>query len=84
MDPLARDLRAEFITVRIRWFGLAIGYLLVNMGDLAERRGVQIDLDKLSEKLGGIPIVPAVANKEMGMDELKETIVNTCGGNLLQ
>ena len=33
VDPAARELRAESITVRIRWFGLAVGYLLVNLGD---------------------------------------------------
>lgn len=32
VDPFARELRAESITVRIRWFGLAVGYLLVNVG----------------------------------------------------
>jgi signal transduction histidine kinase len=50
MDPLARDLRAEFITVRIRWFGLAIGYLLVNMGDLinvADRGSAQFELNAI-------------------------------------
>lgn len=33
-DPIRRELRAESVTVRIRWFGLAVGYLLVNAGDL--------------------------------------------------
>ena len=31
--PSGRELPAESITVRIRWFGLAVGYLLVNLGD---------------------------------------------------
>lgn len=31
--PIGRELPAESITVRIRWFGLAVGYLLVNLGD---------------------------------------------------
>jgi len=34
VDPVTRELRAESITVRIRWFGLAVGYLLVNLGDI--------------------------------------------------
>lgn len=33
-DPVTRELRAESITIRIRWFGLAIGYLLVNFSHL--------------------------------------------------
>ncbi len=49
-DPLARDLRAEFITVRIRWFGLAVGYLLVNIGDVisaADRGSKQFELNAI-------------------------------------
>ena len=49
-DPLARDLRAEFITVRIRWFGLAVGYLLVNIGDVintADRESSQFALNAI-------------------------------------
>lgn len=34
VNPVARDLRAESITIRIRWFGLAVGYLLVNFANL--------------------------------------------------
>ena len=45
VDPFARELRAESITVRIRWFGLAVGYLLVNVGDLINAA------DRGSEKL---------------------------------
>ncbi|MEO2014821.1 MAG: ATP-binding protein [Fuerstiella sp.] len=49
-DPLARELRAEFITVRIRWFGLAVGYLLVNIGDVinaADRESSQFELNAI-------------------------------------
>lgn len=34
VNPVTRELRAESITVRIRWFGVVVGYLLVNAGDL--------------------------------------------------
>ncbi|MEZ6122388.1 MAG: ATP-binding protein [Planctomycetaceae bacterium] len=34
VNPVAREVRAESITVRIRWFGIAVGYFLVNVGDL--------------------------------------------------
>jgi two-component system NtrC family sensor kinase len=30
-DPLGRESRVESITVRIRWFGLCVGYLYVNL-----------------------------------------------------
>jgi two-component system NtrC family sensor kinase len=31
LDPVRRELQAESITVRIRWFGLCVGYLYVNL-----------------------------------------------------
>lgn len=30
-DPASREAQAESITVRIRWFGLCVGYLYVNL-----------------------------------------------------
>ena len=30
-DPSSREAQAESITVRIRWFGLCVGYLYVNL-----------------------------------------------------
>lgn len=33
LDALGRELQAESITVRIRWFGLCVGYLYVNLVD---------------------------------------------------
>lgn len=50
VDPVTRELRAESITVRIRWFGLAIGYLLVNLGDLvnaADRGSSKLELNAI-------------------------------------
>ena len=34
IDPVTRDLQAESITLRIRWFGLCVGYMIVNVGGL--------------------------------------------------
>ncbi len=31
LDPAGRELQAESITIRIRWFGLCVGYLYVNL-----------------------------------------------------
>ena len=50
VDPIAREVRAESITVRIRWFGLAVGYLLVNAGDLlttADRGASKLELNAI-------------------------------------
>ncbi|MFB9266240.1 ferrous iron transporter B [Bradyrhizobium erythrophlei] len=43
--------------------------LVLNMIDIARRRGVDIDLDRLSQELG-LPIVTSVAVRKGGVDEL--------------
>lgn len=43
--------------------------LVLNMIDIAKRRGVTIDLDRMSQELG-LPIVTAVAVRKGGVDEL--------------
>lgn len=43
--------------------------LCLNMVDEAERKGIQIDAEKLAEKLG-IPVVKTVASKGVGVPEL--------------
>ncbi|HOK66024.1 MAG TPA: ferrous iron transport protein B [Anaerohalosphaeraceae bacterium] len=48
--------------------------LAFNMSDVARQRGLEFDLEQLSALLGA-PIVPLVATKGEGIDELKKTIV---------
>ena len=48
--------------------------LALNMMDLAEARGKKIDVALLSELLG-LPVVPLVARKGRGLEELLETVV---------
>jgi ferrous iron transport protein B len=48
--------------------------LVVNMCDLAEKRGLHIDTEVLSNRLGDIPVVPVAAKCGDGLDELKATI----------
>ncbi|MDB4749525.1 ferrous iron transport protein B, partial [Rubripirellula sp.] len=45
----------------------------LNMIDVAESRGMQIDVDRLSEQLG-IPVVATSAAKRTGIDDLKQSI----------
>lgn len=47
--------------------------LVVNQIDQAERRGVNIDLEKLSEELG-VRVLKANAKKNQGLDQLREEI----------
>ena len=44
----------------------------LNMIDLAVRRGIQIDFEKLSQAIGGFPVVPVVGNRGQGMERLKK------------
>lgn len=43
--------------------------LALNMYDIAQRQGLRIDLDRLGAELG-VPIVPTVATRKRGIDEL--------------
>lgn len=47
--------------------------LVVNMVDLAQKRGVFIDFDKLSSELG-VTVIPLSAKKSQGLEELKNQI----------
>src|SRR6201999_2307641 len=52
---------------------IALGLPLVvalNMIDMAERDGLTIDAAKLSKELG-VPVIPTVAVRKRGIDELK-------------
>ncbi len=58
---------------------IELGYPLVvvlNMLDLAERKGIEVDVEKLSELLG-VPVVPAIATRGRGIGELLDTIFAT-------
>jgi ferrous iron transport protein B len=46
----------------------------LNMIDLVEKRGMHIDYQELSNFLGGIPIVPVVGNRGIGIPQLKKEV----------
>jgi len=48
--------------------------LALNMIDIARRQGAEIDVERLSAELGGIPVVPTVAVRRGGIAALLETI----------
>jgi ferrous iron transport protein B len=50
--------------------------IALNMMDVAQRRGLQIDTDELSRQLG-VAIVPTIANKGKGKEELRQAIWET-------
>lgn len=47
--------------------------VVLNMGDEARSRGINIDYDKLSETLG-VDVVPAIATQKKGLDRIRKGI----------
>ncbi|MCB1056737.1 MAG: ferrous iron transporter B, partial [Acidobacteria bacterium] len=51
----------------------------LNMVDLAQRRGLSVDAERLSKKLG-CPVVPMVARSGVGLKELAAAVVDLVSG----
>lgn len=50
--------------------------LALNMMDIVEERGMEIDLHRLPEMLGAIPVVPVSARRRTGLDVLMHAVVH--------
>ncbi len=48
--------------------------IVLNMIDVAKNKGYKIDVDKLSTLLG-VPVIPTIAIKKVGMEDLKDAIL---------
>ena len=70
--------RNLYLTAQLLEMGVPI-VLVLNMMDVARKRGIDIDIKKLSQKLG-CPVVPVVAISGEGMDILKQEILATTAG----
>lgn len=55
--------------------------LALNQMDMAKKMGVEIDVKRLSERLG-VPVVPMVAVKGLGIKELLDSIVDVYEGRV--
>ena len=75
---LERDL---FLTQQIIDTGVPV-IVALNMIDEAERIGLVIDVDILSEMLG-VPVIATAAVKNIGLDQVKENLFNARPGNVL-
>jgi ferrous iron transport protein B len=73
--------RNLYLAVQILELGANL-VIALNMSDMAESRGYKIDVGKLSEGLGGIPVVPTVANRGWGIRELVDKVVEVAGSRL--
>lgn len=65
--------RNLYLTMQILETGTPM-IIVLNMMDVAGGRGLQIDAEKLSKELGGIPVIATTANRGQGVEELKQTI----------
>lgn len=65
--------RNLYLTAQLVEMGLPL-VVLLNMMDAAEGRGLGIDAACLSEWLGGVPVIPAVARAGRGLGALKEAL----------
>ncbi|WP_116090020.1 ferrous iron transporter B [Sphingomonas crusticola] len=53
--------------------------IALNMIDMAERDGLEIDIARLSAELG-VPVVPTVAVRKRGLDDLRAALGRAVGG----
>lgn len=67
--------RNLYLTTQLMELGANV-VIALNMMDVAKSRGFQINIDELS-KLLGVPVVPLIASKEQGIQELIEVTLNT-------
>ena len=65
--------RNLYLTLQLLELGKPV-VMALNMMDVATSRGISIDIEALSRKLG-IPIVPIIASKNTGTNELLEALV---------
>ena len=66
--------RNLFLTVQLLELGANLA-LAVNMVDMADAAGLQLDCARLSALLGGIPVTPLVARRGSGLDELLSSVL---------
>ncbi len=64
--------RNLYLVSQIQDLGIPM-IIALNMMDEVSRQGREIDVEKLSQKLG-VPLVPTVANQNQGIEELKKLI----------
>lgn len=66
--------RNLYLAVQLMEMGAPL-VLALNMTDLAERRGVRIDVQALSRRLG-VPVVPIVASRGKGLEKLVAAVLD--------
>jgi ferrous iron transport protein B len=72
--------RNLYLTLQLIELGKPV-VLALNMMDIVEERGMEIDLHRLPEMLG-IPVIPVSARKKTGLDILMHTVAHHTKKNL--
>jgi len=67
--------RNLYLVVQILEMGVQV-VVALNMSDIAQTRGLNIDVPRLSQALGA-PVVPTVAIKGTGLDKLKAVLADS-------
>ena len=67
--------RNLYLTLQLLELGKPV-VLALNMMDIVEERGMEIDLHRLPELLGDIPVVPVSAAKRKGLDILLHAVIH--------
>jgi ferrous iron transport protein B len=70
--------RNLYLTTQLMELGIPV-IIALNMMDVAEARGINIDVDLLSELLG-MPVVPMVGLRNRGTDDLKAEVISVVEG----
>lgn len=67
--------RNLYLTLQLLELGKPV-ILALNMMDIVQEQGLEIDLHRLPEMLGNIPVVPVSARKRTGLDVLLHAVVH--------
>ena len=67
--------RNLYLTLQLLELGKPV-ILALNMMDIVNERGMELDLHRLPEMLGGIPVVPVSARKRTGLDVLLHAVIH--------
>lgn len=67
--------RNLYLTMQLLELGKPV-ILALNMMDIVKERGLEIDLHRLPEMLGDIPVIPVSAAKRTGLDILLHAVVH--------
>jgi len=68
--------RNLFLTLQLMEFEIPM-VLVLNQTDMAEKKGIFIDVEALSKELG-LPVIPAIAVKGTGIYEIVEETIKVC------